>query len=68
MGHSKTTVVVTHVTLVEDQLVPTKLGFSCDTNLGCLNFDMKLFQHLATICSKQYNTEVMDFIAYLSTN
>ena len=55
MGHRCTCIALV-------QLTPTghtTLGQRFDPNLGCLSFDMAMFDHLVAKCKAQYNEEVL---------
>ena len=59
MGHSKSTIVITDISLQNEQLIPSKLGYATDSNLGALHFDFALFTYFAEICKKNHQgTEI----------
>ena len=58
MGHTQTTIVIAKVTLEDGNLVAAKAGSSHDSALGCLHFDLALFEYFRDLCSKTHKTEV----------
>ena len=58
MGHTQTTIVIAKVTLEDGNLIAAKAGSSHDSALGCLHFDLALFEYFRDLCSKTHKTEV----------